>query len=53
MIALSLVNEAQIRKMEEYQNEQNKKMGIKIINVTFIPFKINNKPLKKEKVKNY
>ena len=46
MIALSLVNEAQIRKMEEYQNEQNKKMGIKKLNVTFIPFKINNKPLK-------
>ena len=46
MIALSLVNEAQIRKMEEYQNEQNKKMGIKILTVTFIPFKINNKPLK-------
>ena len=46
MIALSLVNEAQIRKMEEYQNEQDKKMGIKILTVTFIPFKINNKPLK-------
>ena len=46
MIALSLVNEAQLRKFEEYQNEQNQKMGIKTINVTFIPFKIHFKPLK-------
>ena len=46
MITLSLINEAQLRKLEEYQDEQNKKMGIRIINVTFIPFKINYKPLK-------
>ena len=46
MITLSLVNEAQIRKLEDFQNEENLKKGIKIINVTFIPFKINNKPLK-------
>ena len=46
MITLSLVNEAQIRKMEEYENEQNKKLGIKIIQVTFVPFKINNRPLR-------
>ena len=45
MITLSLVNEAQIRQLEEYQNEKNKKLGIKVINVTFIPFKINYKPL--------
>ena len=46
MITLSLVNEAQIRKLQEYQEEKNKKLGIKIITVTFIPFKINLKPLK-------
>ena len=46
MIALPLVNEAQLRKFEEYQNEQNQKMGIRTINITFIPFKINYKPLK-------
>ena len=46
MITLSLVNEAQIRKMEEEQNEQNKKLGIKIITITFIPFKIINRPLR-------
>ena len=46
MIALSLVNEAQLRKLEEFQNEENKKLGIRVITVTFIPFKINYKPLK-------
>ena len=46
MITLSLVNEAQIRKLDEFQEEKNKKLGIKIISVTFIPFKINLKPLK-------
>ena len=46
MIALSLVNEAQLRKLEEFQNEENKKLGIRVLNVTFIPFKINYKPLK-------
>ena len=46
MIALSLVNEAQLRKLEEFQNEENKKLGIRVLTVTFIPFKINYKPLK-------
>ena len=46
MISLPLINEAQLRKLEEYQNEQNKKLGIRILNVTFIPFKIKYKPLK-------
>ena len=45
MISLSLVNEAEIRKMEEYQEEQNKKLGIKVLTVTFIPFKLSLKPL--------
>ena len=36
MITLSLVNEAQLRKIEEIQNEQNKKLGIKIIKITFL-----------------
>ena len=45
MVTLSLVNEAKIRQLEELQNEQNKKLGIKVISVTFIPFKINYKPL--------
>ena len=46
MITLSLVNEAQLRKLEEFQNEENKKLGIRVLTVTFIPFKINYKPLK-------
>ena len=46
MITLSLVNEAQIRKLQEYQEEKNKKLGIKIITVTFIPFKLILRPLK-------
>ena len=46
MITLSLVNEAQIRKLEEFHKEQNKKLGIKTLYITFVPFKINFKPLK-------
>jgi hypothetical protein len=45
MITLSLVNEFELRKMEEFQEEQNKKLGIKEVYVTFIPFKINLRPL--------
>ena len=45
MITLSLVNEAELRKIEEFKEEQNKKLGIKEITVTFIPFKIKYKPL--------
>ena len=46
MITLPLVNENKLTKLEEYQNDKNKKMGISIINITYIPFKINNKPLR-------
>ena len=45
MITLSLVNEAELRKIEEFKEEQNKIMGIRELNVFFIPFKINYKPL--------
>ena len=45
MITLSLINEAELRKIEEFKEEQNKKMGIKELTVIFIPFKINFKPL--------
>ena len=45
MITLSLINEVELRKMEEFKEEQNKKLGIKEIYVTFIPFKINFRPL--------
>ena len=45
MINLSLVNEFELRKIEEFKEEQNKKLGIKELTVTFIPFKINYKPL--------
>jgi len=45
MITLPLVNEVELRKMEEFQEEQNKKLGIKEVYVTFIPFKINFRPL--------
>ena len=48
MITLSLVNEAKLRKLEAYQDEQNKILGIKIITINFIPFKINYKPLRFE-----
>ena len=48
IISLSLVNEAKLRKLEEYQNEQNKLKGITIITISFIPFKINYKPLRFE-----
>ena len=40
MITLSLINEAELRKIEEFKEEQNKKLGIKELTVTFIPFKI-------------
>jgi len=46
MITLPLVNEKKLMKLEEYQNDKNKKMGISIINITYIPFKINNQPLR-------
>ena len=45
MISLSLVNEAELRKIEALQEEQNKKLGIKILTITFIPFKLSLKPL--------
>ena len=45
MITLSLVNEGRLRKIEEFYEEENKKLGIVEFNVTFIPFKINFKPL--------
>jgi hypothetical protein len=45
MITLSLVNEFELRKIDEFKEEQNKKLGIKEITVTFIPFKINYRPL--------
>ena len=45
MITLSLINETELRKIEEFKEEQNKKLGIKELTVTFIPFKINYKPL--------
>ena len=45
MITLSLINEVELRKIEEFKEEENKKLGIKELTVTFIPFKINFKPL--------
>jgi hypothetical protein len=45
MITLSLINEAELRKIEEFKEEQNKNLGIKELTITFIPFKINYKPL--------
>ena len=45
MITLSLVNEVELRKIEEFYEEQNKKLGIKEVFITFIPFKINFRPL--------
>ena len=45
MITLSLINEFELRKLEEFKEEENKKLGIKELTVTFIPFKINFKPL--------
>ena len=44
MITLPLINEAEIRKIDEFMEEEYKKMGISEINVFFIPFKINYKP---------
>ena len=35
----------ELRKIEALQEEQNKKLGIKILTVTFIPFKLSLKPL--------
>ena len=46
IITLSLVNESQLRKLEECQIEKDKNLGKKTINVTFIPFKISQKALK-------
>ena len=40
MVTLSLINEAELRKIEEFKEEQNKKLGIKELTCTFIPFKI-------------
>ena len=45
MITLSLVNEAEMRKLEEYQNELNKQKGFRTIQVTFFSFKLGN-PIK-------
>ena len=45
MITLSLVNEVELRKIEEFKEERNKNLGIKEVYITFIPFKINFKPL--------
>ena len=45
MITLSLINEAELRKIEEFKEEQNKKLGIRELTVTFIPFKIKFNPL--------
>ena len=45
MITLPLVNEVELRKIEEFKEEENKRLGIIELNITFIPFKINYKPL--------
>ena len=44
MITLPLINEAEIRKIDEFKEEEYKKKGIKEIKCYFIPFKINYKP---------
>ena len=44
-ISLSLVNEKEIRKIEEFKEERDKLLGLKELSVYFIPFKINYKPL--------
>ena len=44
-ISLSLVNEKEIRKIEEFKEEKEKSLGLKELSVYFIPFKINYKPL--------
>ena len=44
-ISLSLVNETELRKIEEFKEEKNKLLGLKELSVYFIPFKINFKPL--------
>ena len=43
-ITLSLVNETELRKIEEFKEEKNKLMGFKELSVIFVPFKINYKP---------
>ena len=48
MITLSLINESELKKLEQIENEQNEKKGIKKLSVTFIPFKITNRPIKFE-----
>jgi hypothetical protein len=45
MITLSLINEFELRKIEEFKEEQNKKLGIKELTVTFIPFKLKFNPI--------
>ena len=45
MVTLSLINEAELRKIEEFKEEQNKKLGIKELTCTFIPFKICSRPI--------
>ena len=45
MITLSLVNEVELRKIEEFKEERNKNLGMKEVYITFIPFKINFRPL--------
>ena len=44
-ISLSLLNESELRKIEEFKEEKNKLLGLKELSVYFIPFKINYKPL--------
>ena len=44
-ISLSLVNETELRKIEEFKEEKNKSLGLKELSVIFVPFKINYKPL--------
>jgi ubiquitin carboxyl-terminal hydrolase 4/11/15 len=53
MITLSLINEIEQRKIEEYIEEKNKQLGFEELYVIFIPFKLNFKPLNfKIKIKN-
>ena len=44
-ISLSLLNESELRKIEEFKEEKIKLLGLKELSVYFIPFKINYKPL--------
>ena len=53
MITLSLINEIEQRKIEEYIEEKNKQLGFEELYVIFIPFKLNFKPINfKIKIKN-